>query len=139
MYRCEHFKIYELVPREYYEGYSEHKLWLLFDDRALKTLDALRNQYGRITINTWKSGGQYNESGLRSAGTETGAVFSQHKFGRAFDAKFKDAPVGVVRKDCIDKRYDCFLLVSAIELGVKWFHFDTRNNVGDLITFEKGA
>jgi hypothetical protein len=137
MYKCEYFKIYELVPKAYYEGYPEYKLWWLFDDRALMTLDLLRKQYGKIVANDWYFGGIYQERGIRPEDSITGALFSQHKYGRAFDLKFKDIPVGVVRQDCIAKRYDCFKYITAIEIEVSWFHFDTRNNTGDLITFKK--
>ena len=133
--RCRHFKIWELVPQNYYEGYSEYKLWWLFDDRALLTLDMLRDQYGEMIINNWRSGGQYQYRGFRPANSTTGSEFSQHKYGRAFDIKFLDIPVGVVQQDCIDKKYDCFKYITAIELNTSWLHFDCRNYEGDLLTF----
>jgi hypothetical protein len=133
--RCVHFKIYELVSQLYYEGYPEYKLWWLFDDRALITLDLLRTQYGKMTVNDWKFGGQYQFRGFRPSGSSVGSEFSQHKFGRAFDVKFGDVPVGVVRQDCIDRRFDCFKHIKAIELNVSWFHFDCRNYEGELLTF----
>lgn len=137
MYRCKFFKIYELVPKMYHETYPENKLWLLFDNRVLLTLDLLREQYGKVVVNDWYFGGEFQLRGFRPADTTVGVQFSQHKFGRAFDCKFIDTPVGVVRQDCIDKRYECFKYITAIETGIPWFHFDTRNNDGKLITFEK--
>ena len=40
-----------------------------------------------VTINNWKSGGSYSESGLRDFNTSTGASYSAHKFGAAIDVK----------------------------------------------------
>jgi hypothetical protein len=134
--KCKHFKIFELVPKSLYNGFEEYKLWWLFDDRALWTLDALRDQYGKMIVNDWYFGGIYQERGFRLGGSLTGALMSQHKYGRAFDCKFLDAPVGVVRQDCIEGKYDCFDRITAIELGVSWFHFDLRNSDSDkLLTF----
>ena len=134
--RCKYFKIWELVPKALYNGYEEYKLWWLFDERALWTLDALRDQYGKMVVNDWKSGGEYQERGYRLGGSATGALMSQHKYGRAFDCKFLDAPVAVVRQDCIDRRYPCFEKITAIEIGISWFHFDLRNSDSDeLLTF----
>ena len=136
--RCKHFKIWELVPPNLYGGYDEYKLWWLFDDRILLTLDMLHDQYGKIVINDWKNGGDLKEGGYRLSTSSIGALFSQHKYGRAADAKFLDVPVGVVRQDCIDRRYDCFKFITAIELGVNWFHFDVRNTDSEeLLTFAK--
>jgi hypothetical protein len=134
--RCKHFKVWELVPKGLYESSEEYKLWWLFDDRALITLDMLRDQYGKMVINDWKLDGQYQERGLRLPRTTTGALFSQHKYGRAFDIKFIDSPTTVVRQDCIDKKYDCFKFITAIELNISWFHFDVRNTDSkELLTF----
>jgi len=135
--RCRHFKIFELVPKDLHEKYEEYKLWWLFDDRVLITLDMLRDQYGHMLMNNWNRGGDRDEAGYRVSSTTTGAPFSQHKFGRAADPKFLDMPVGVVRQDCIDRKYDCFKYITAIELGVNWFHFDVRNTDSEqLLTFK---
>jgi hypothetical protein len=51
-------------------------------------LDALRDKFGPITVNDWSWGGTFKESGYRSATSRTGAKYSQHRYGRAFDCKF---------------------------------------------------
>lgn len=93
MYTCTFFSIEELVPQDIYKQAKKKglvdKLWLAFDARLLRAIDALRKHFGPITINTWVFGGGYTESGLRSFGTTTGAYLSQHKFGRAFDFRSK--------------------------------------------------
>lgn len=132
MYICEHFKIYELVPKEF-EHVPDSKLWLLFDDRALKTLDMLRKEFGPVTINNWKVGGLLSQRGFRTA--NVGAVFSQHRFGRAFDCNFKNVSVEEVRQQCKLNQKKCFKYITAIEDDVSWFHFDVRNNDGVLLIF----
>jgi hypothetical protein len=137
MYKCTFFRIYELVPKELHETKPTWKLWTLFDDRALITLDRLRSRYGKMTINDWYFGGEYQLRGFRPFDSGTGAEFSQHKFGRAFDCKFSDISNEEVIQECIDKKYGCFDLITAIETGVSWFHFDIRNNTDKLIIFSK--
>ncbi|HBC3824791.1 TPA: hypothetical protein NJ423_003404 [Vibrio parahaemolyticus] len=41
MYKCQHFKIQELVTPQMYSTWGV-RCWSLFDDRLLRTLDALR-------------------------------------------------------------------------------------------------
>lgn len=153
MYRCEFFQIQELVYPDLYKKYQNEgkleRLWLAFDDRALITLDALRTTYGPATVNDWINGGQFKESGLRPMDTSTGAELSQHKFGRAFDVKFKKVTAEKVRKDMEalnlfkqsipedispdDPRWP-FRFITCVEWinsDMSWFHFDTRNDISD--------
>lgn len=122
------FDVRELVTPEIFAARGEAALELL-DARALYVLDALRDVFGPLTVNNWHRGGAYKESGLRAFSTTTGAEFSQHKFGRAFDCKFRDATP--------DEAFD-YLLANAVdwpEITVledvahtpTWLHFDVRN------------
>jgi len=148
IYRCKYFDILELIPPDLWEHHKHepHKLWLLFDVRALITLDRLRKVYGPLVINDWHRGGALTLRGWRPANTSTGAVFSQHKFGRAFDltpSSKSEATVDMIREDI---RQDAALLrqnptvlntiaeyITCIEMGVPWIHFDTRNWLGPLL------
>lgn len=131
-YRPEHFGIRELVPPDVYRDRGE-TAWQLLDDRALEMLDALRERFGPITVNTWAWGGGYTESGLRRAQTSTGAEFSQHKFGRAFDCKFDDVTPQKV-SEYIQANPEKFPYITTLEntdftQGTyrDWLHFDCRN------------
>jgi len=136
--RCKHFKIWELVPKVLFESYEEHKLWYLLDDRILLTADLLREQYGKILINNWKTGGDFQERGFRVNHAVTTASLSQHFYGRAIDCSFLDIPLFVVIEDCKAKRYDCFKYITAIEIGITWFHGDCRNSDSDkLMAFKR--
>lgn len=127
-YKCRYFDIKELVtPEVYYE--RGEKAWSIFDVRALKTLDALREKFGKITVNDWCFGGKFTESGLRVAGCKHFRQFSAHSFGRAFDCKFSDvSPVEV--QEYILEHPDEFPYIGRIERAQHtktWLHFDVGN------------
>lgn len=128
-YRPSNFIIQELVPPSIYQARGERS-WELLDARALLSLQALRDRFGPLTVNNWHSGGTYKESGLRSFSTGTGAAYSQHKFGRAFDCKFKNA---TPRQVCeyVLAHTDEFPHITTIEnpdATPTWFHFDVRDH-----------
>lgn len=138
MYKCKHFKIYELVPPSLYNKFGE-KCWQLFDERLLMTLDAMRERFGSCTINDWKWGGIFSHSGLRDE-TFYGTVEkyltsrSQHKYGRAADCKFKDYTAQEVRAIILQEK-EKFPYISFIETGplkggkpMTWVHIDVRNS-----------
>lgn len=125
MYKCKHFVIEELVPRHVHEDRGE-RAWSLFDDRALQTLDTLRDKFGRTTINNWKWGGDREWSGLRTSESPYGSQYSQHRLGRAFDCIFADIAAEEVR-EYILAHQDEFPFITAIEEDVSWLHFDVRN------------
>lgn len=129
MYKCEHFKIHELVDPATYDKFGQGA-WKFFDSRLLKGIDDLRKTFGSCTINSWKWGGQYKWSGYRSPACKIGAKNSLHRLWRAFDCKFKDMTAaeirGFIRKDPIywGKYF------SRIENGVNWLHIDSANDTG---------
>lgn len=129
MYKCKHFHITELVPQSVYLERGE-RAWELLDERMLITADQLNDRFGQMIVNTWnypnliKKFGYRDQSGLR---TETvGAKYSQHFYGRAMDALFTEVTAAEVRKYVLSHASE-FPHLAAIEVGVRWFHFDTRN------------
>lgn len=80
------FYLSEFLPRNVYDTFGLRGITLI-DERTLILAQFFRNWFGPSTINNWYDGGQYNESGYRAPKTKTGAEYSQHKFGRAFDVK----------------------------------------------------
>ena len=140
MYKCEHFGIAEITPPALHAKFGE-KLWSLFDERLLMTLDALRKQFGTCTINDWSWGGAYKDSGLRDENfySSTQAYLnsrSQHKYGRAADCKFKNVSAQEVRKYILQHPeqfpYITFIECAPLNNGsdMNWVHIDVRN--GDL-------
>lgn len=169
MYKCKHFKLDELVPPEILDQVKDKpwKGWCMFDDRALITLDKLQEKYGTTTVNNYKWGGNRKYSGFRPHNCvicdkcsncwaynvqfndncpkcdsyefkPLGSKFSQHKFGRGFDLIFKHESAEKVREYVLSHS-DEFPFITAIELGVSWFHFDTRNmdREDGIFTFRK--
>lgn len=128
-FRPPSFIIQELVPPDTYSALGE-RAWELLDSCALMTLQALRNKFGPLIVNNWHSGGSYRESGLRSFTSPTGARYSQHRFGRAFDCKFKNRVPAEVA-DYVLKHAAEFPHLTTIEnpdATPTWFHFDVRNH-----------
>ena len=133
MIKCSFFGIEELVSREVFSDRGE-KAWALLDERALETLDALRKEFGPITVNDWKWGGSYEYSGFREPDCGIGAAYSQHRFGRAFDCKFKNVSVDRVRARILSTP-EKFPHISALEMNVSWLHFDVRNYGPEVLKF----
>lgn len=135
MYRTDHFKLYELLPKDFYEAHKheEDRLWFMFDARMLWTADQLWNLYGpTVVANDYRWGGGNQYRGWRPWDCEIGSDLSQHKFGRALDQKFKHATAEEVRRAIkADPWKDEFRYITCIEDGMSWLHFDTRNWLKD--------
>jgi hypothetical protein len=142
-YHCEHFGLYELVDEKTYNRYigtQEWKLWLLFDNRALWTLDALRDKYGPGYVNTWYGHlvDVFNNirqwSGWRPPECDVGADLSQHRFGRGFDPIYIQTSASQIRQDAKEHpEWDCFRYITRIEEAhkgtpINWLHFDVGND-----------
>ncbi len=129
-----YFRIEEFLPREFYHlyKYKGDLLWLLFDDRALWTQEAIRKRYGRMVLNDWlwrKLDPKANRyRGFRPFDCKIGATLSQHKFGRALDPIPSDVTAEELRQDVLNHptRRE-FQYITCIEMNVSWFHFDVRN------------
>jgi len=133
MYQPKQFRLEEVLPQRFFELNQKRgsQLWIIFDDRALITLDRLRERYNRrVTVNTWlwNEVDPFNYRGYRPPDCEIGAGLSQHKFGRAFDLDVDGIPAHEVRADIRrDKKDLAFEFITAVEENITWFHFDVRN------------
>lgn len=131
MYQCRHFKIEELVPQYLFKQYEGNpaKLWLLFDDRLLRTADALRTRYGKMVCNTWFWGGSSHWRGWRPFNAPVGAELSQHKWGRALDLIPMGTMAEHIRQEIIDAPYrEWCKEITCLEIEISWLHFDVRNS-----------
>ncbi len=140
-YRPKHFVLQELVDPAIFKERGE-RAWELLQPAALMMLDALRERFGPIIVNNWHTDGTswlpdptniFHESGLRTSATGTGAKFSMHKFGCAYDPKFKNVTAREVFNEIL-VRPESFPLITAlenVEQTVTWLHFDTRNHNRD--------
>jgi hypothetical protein len=127
--KCQHFLLQELIPPDIFLERGE-AAWELLDPSALYSLDDLRETFGPIVVNDWHSGGNFKESGYRIATTPTGAKYSQHKFGRAFDCK----PVNVTPAEMSayilanPTKFEHITTLEDVAKTITWLHFDVRNN-----------
>ena len=121
------FILQELVGPETFSARGE-RAWELLDPRALITLQALRDALGPCTVNNWHAGGSYQESGLRDFHTSTGAAYSQHKCGRAYDCKFKSVNPheALTYVQANRSKFPYLTVVENPDATPTWFHFDTR-------------
>lgn len=135
-YICKYFDIRELVSEAAYKARDE-RCWQLLDTGMLITLDQLRERFGPAVVNTWHSLALQNAYGFRSQSGLRDVTFydtaedyikshSQHKYGRGADVLFRNYSAEEVRKEVLSNPKD-FPFLKAVELGVNWFHFDTRN------------
>ena len=128
MYKCQYFKIHELVPPQVFKDRGQ-KAWELLDPTLLMVIDSLRAEFGPATINNWKWGGKFKWSGLRTAGCKIGAKYSQHRFGRAADMKFSNFTPKQIRKiirECLPYYTDMGIKCVENKTGT-WLHIDIRN------------
>lgn len=126
MEKAEYFKIFELVDPETYEARGQ-KAWELIDSRLITVIDRLRAIFGPATINDWKWGGKFKWSGLRTNRCRIGAKYSQHRFGRAADLKFKNVSAQEVRDFIKADPIWPHVGVRCVEKDVSWLHVDVRN------------
>lgn len=131
MYKCKYFKIQELVPEHVYAARGE-KAWYLLDDRALKTLDKLRETFGPLICNSWSWGGNRKWSGLRTPESQYYSPYSQHTYGRAFDLISSQKTAEELREYVLNNQEE-FPYIRGIELEVSWLHFDVGNRPTDSI------
>jgi len=139
-YKCQHFKIFELVDPEVFATRGE-KAWELFDPTLLETLDAMRDYYFKkynavMIINNWKWGGNRKWSGFRTPISPDYSPTSQHSHGRAVDfvlmdnktKKYLDSQM--IRDEIKAKpnsfEFDDITCIEQFE-GMGWIHVDTRN------------
>ena len=139
-YKCQYFKIYELVDPEIYRKRGE-KAWELFDYNLLESLDAMRDYFYHkynavMIINNWKWGGKRKWSGFRTPSSKYYSSTSQHSHGRAVDFLLMDKTTKKyidtqMIRDEIKADQDSFEFddITCIEdfNGMNWIHIDVRN------------
>lgn len=124
-YRPPNFELRELVPPSVYKRLGE-KAWTLLNEDALRSLQAVRDKFGPIVINSWHVGGSFTESGLREPESKTGAKNSAHKRGMAFDCKPRMCLPQEMYDYILDNQSEFPLIrrVENIEYTPTWVHID---------------
>ncbi len=125
-----YFKVQELVPPKIYRSFGDSSLWFI-DQQAFEVLLAIRELVDKpCVINNWHVGGTYTMSGFRTPKMTVGAKLSQHRFGRAFDMKFRD----ILNKDAYDtivKSAEPLMALGLttledLSMTATWIHMDCR-------------
>jgi hypothetical protein len=147
MYKPDHFELRELLSEHYWKTmwplYGD-RLWQIFDERLLITMDRIRKRYlCPFIANTWFKNSltiayKYREwSGYRDhtspdiekEGSENYGNISQHRFGRAVDMLPTGLTAEEIRIDILNSpNHEDFKYITAIEKGVSWLHIDVRNH-----------
>ena len=145
-YRCKYFTIKELVNPDLLSKIGEKVAWRLLNPTLLKKVDALRDKFGPITINT----PTLKDCGLRDPLSTTGAKYSQHKLGNALDLhivsieksassikdpaerkKFKAKEYNNIRQRImLDPQFDCLSFEYKSKDcpdGITWLHIECSN------------
>ncbi len=127
-----HFEIEEVVPPNIFNQFGGRASQFI-DHRAALLLDTIREMIDQpITINDWKNGNQFTNSGFRMPDSLVGGFLSQHKFGRAFDLKIGlDGDINSYEgfRNFIRKNYTELnkLGLTTIEIATPtWLHIDMR-------------
>lgn len=127
-YKCEFFRIEELVDKKTFEKWGERS-WMFLRPEALISLDNIRRYFERpVTVNDWLWGGQFHNRGFRPLYSTVGGDYSQHRLGNAFDLDVKGVSAEEARQTIIRLKDDpLFELIMCLETDVGWLHFDCRN------------
>ena len=124
-YTAKHFKVQELVTPYAFQRLGSDAL-MLMDDRILIALDTVREVFDKpITVNNWHIGGGFTQRGWRDD-SETGAKFSQHRFGRAVDFDVSGFTAKDAREVILEMwpHSDALKYITRMEDGVSWLHID---------------
>lgn len=102
----------------------------LIDPAIIRIFDLLREKAGVITVNNWYMGGKYKASGFRAIWDRTGGDLSQHRCGRAGDAKSRIYKPKALLEIIMDNRIEFqgagLTTIEDIKYTPTWLHLDCR-------------
>ncbi len=144
-----HFCAEEVVdPWTFDEWEDPEECFELLNPQILRAADWCREEYGSVTINDWKWGGNFKWSGYRwdHVANRWYSPTSQHSFGCALDLKFKDMSADEVRAD-LKKRFGAkpHPYISRVESeksprakdNMDWVHIDCKSMQHEFLYFFK--
>lgn len=130
LHGSEWFDVREFVDERTWGFLGEKAAWMV-DPRIVRVCDLLREKAGvPVVVNNWHIGGQYRASGFRAAWERTGGKLSQHRLGRAADAKVSGlSPAQALALIMADKQAFLAAGLTTIEdlkFTPTWIHMDCR-------------
>lgn len=137
-----YFDIEELVCKDVFSKFGQ-TAWQFFDPRLIITIDWVRRMIGKpVYINSWDSGGKYDERGLRcikcplvsDAVVDGNLYLSPHMLGQAVDFDVQGMVAEEVRQWLIQRRGQLPYAIR-LENEVSWVHLDIRDTGQKVFTF----
>lgn len=133
----------EFVPPNIYYNFGEKARWFIRPE-LIALAQFYRDWFGApVTVNTWYFGGVLQERGYREPNSKTGAKYSQHKFGTAFDCNIRGITPDEIRR-VIGSNEESFMKagLTTLEHGSyapTWVHSDMRDTGMSKILIVKPA
>jgi len=132
MYKCKHFKIFELVDPVIYRANGENA-FAFFTEEIKQSIDGVREFFDRpTTVNNWIWGGQFQWRGLRSHLCKEGALKSQHRIVEerlcnAIDFDVEGLTAEQVRREILNNQnIPSLRFITRMEKDVNWVHIDCK-------------
>jgi hypothetical protein len=131
-----HFYLDEIIDPVTHSEMGEKGIEKI-DPKLIDILEYVRTELKKgVIVNTWATGGQYKESGLRNPNTTTGAKRSAHKEGKAVDVKIVGMDAANFFDWCIKHKQQLYNLgVREIEdhsFTPTWTHLGTRGEHSEI-------
>lgn len=130
-----YFIIQEFVPPSIFKTFGESSI-MFIDPKVIAIAEAYREFFkAPVIVNTWHKKGGFSERGFRIPSSKTGATYSQHKQGRAFDCNVIGVTPQEMFKTIVDnfEHFKQFGLTTLenITSTPTWIHSDCRWHDGD--------
>lgn len=131
------FSLKEFVPPKIWRQFGKSSRWFI-DERILDLAQFTREFFDRpMIINNWHVGGDFTERGYRLPNTDTGATYSQHKYGRAIDFNVAGQSADKTREVIFDNESafmeEGLTTLEHGDIADTWVHADIRNTNRDEI------
>ena len=132
-----YFDVREWIDERTWKILGVRSQWLI-DPKIVAVFDLLRKKAGApVTVNNWhfaKPGESvYNSSGHRAVWDSTGGVLSQHRAGRAGDAKvrgFTPSQVhNLILANAAEFEAAGLTTMESLEFTRSWSHLDCRPKI----------
>lgn len=121
------FIIQEFVGPNMYKKWSDKAIWFV-DSRIISLAQFIRDYFDMpMTINNWHIGGNLL-SEVYATLHQSGAQYSQHRFGRAIDFNLSNLTTDEIQKEIL-KHQEVFMIngLTCIEADTPtWVHVDCR-------------
>lgn len=130
------FELQEFVHPEIYRRIGNRSADFLHPLLA-RTIQELRNRFGKIIINDWLWGGELVDSGLRLPQGTVGADLSAHRFGCAADIKIETViPIDVQQQIMQHQHiYPHITRMENADITKTWLHIEVGKRKAPIVIY----